>query len=291
MKLLATSIVLFTSGWFFAQESIDSIYSNGMLNGHYESFYSNGIKKASGDFVNNQRVGEWKLWDSTGVLRMQRTYEDNLNFEIELALSPEGNHIPDLEGYTHKNERPKTGLLKFDFVEEADVAISKRLWRRIDANDLHNDLFTIVMNDVIEHDAKVYHPSYDDLRERLADDSVAILEDKQAVAYKIKEDWFYDKKRHLAEIRMIGVCPVAEIDGRERDLFWVFYPHLRKILIDEGINDDQLVLRNFKSTIIKESNVNDRSLADYEEDLEKANRRIAAELIDMEHDQWLNELK
>ena len=55
---------------------------DGPLNGDFVSYYENGFIKAKGNFIQGQKQGIWKAWDSNGILRTQRNYRDNYDFDI-----------------------------------------------------------------------------------------------------------------------------------------------------------------------------------------------------------------
>jgi gliding motility associated protien GldN len=98
--------------------------------------------------------------------------------------------------------------------------------------------------------------------------------------YWIKEDWFFDKQRSVMEVRIIGICPLTEKVSESGDvigvtpLFWIYFPEARPYLArsavfnrwndHERMNYDELFeKRMFSSCIYKESNVYDRSIAEY----------------------------
>ncbi|MFM7216857.1 MAG: gliding motility protein GldN [Bacteroidota bacterium] len=128
------------------------------------------------------------------------------------------------------------------------------------------------------------------------------------IAYRIKEDWFFDKQRSVMEVRIIGIAPLVfakneagEIrEGNLRiPLFWIYYPEARKLLANaECFNrsndaerrsfDDIFQKRLFTSMIYKESNVYDRRIEDYRQGLNALleSERIKSEITNMEHDMW-----
>lgn len=99
--------------------------------------------------------------------------------------------------------------------------------------------------------------------------------------FRIKEVWFFDKQRSVMDVRIVGICPVAEnIDpstGEVRGMtpmFWVYFPELRNLLSStrvftrhngstEMTYDDLFWKRMFSSYIYKVANVYDRRIADY----------------------------
>jgi gliding motility associated protien GldN len=98
--------------------------------------------------------------------------------------------------------------------------------------------------------------------------------------YWIKEDWFFDKQRSVMEVRIIGICPLTQKFSESgeaigtKPLFWIYFPEARKYLVraavfnrsndHERMNYDELFeKRMFSSNVYKESNVYDRSIAEY----------------------------
>ena len=100
------------------------------------------------------------------------------------------------------------------------------------------------------------------------------------VQYWIKEDWFFDKQRSVMEARIIGICPLilkktedGEVVGT-KPLFWIYFPEARPYLVRSAVAsrwndaermsyDEVFEKRMFSSYIYKESNVYDRSIAEY----------------------------
>lgn len=125
------------------------------------------------------------------------------------------------------------------------------------------------------------------------------------VAYRIKEDWVFDKQRSIFEPRIIGIAPIillrnstGEVMG-ETPIFWVHFEQARQVLANaEVFNrfndgqrfsfDDLFVQRMFNSYIIKESNVYNRRIQDYVTGLDALQeaQRVKDELILYEHDLW-----
>ena len=128
------------------------------------------------------------------------------------------------------------------------------------------------------------------------------------IAYRIKEDWFFDKQRSVIEPRIIGIAPMiyaVDQKGAKREgnikqpLFWIYYPEARKLLANAEVfnreNDaerrsfeDIFEKRMFTSYIMKESNVYDRNIESYAVGLNALleSDRIKNDIINMEHDLW-----
>jgi gliding motility associated protien GldN len=128
------------------------------------------------------------------------------------------------------------------------------------------------------------------------------------VAYRLKEDWIFDKQRSVFEPRIIGIAPVvAQLNTNgdtigTRALFWVYYPEARNVLAhaqvfnrhSDGTNlsfDDVFIKRMFSSYIIKESNSDDIPLKNYanvknQMDALYEGERVKKDLMNYESDLW-----
>ncbi len=123
--------------------------------------------------------------------------------------------------------------------------------------------------------------------------------------FRVQEDWFIDKQRSVMDVRIRGLCPLRasyDADGNVRgysQLFWIYFPYARELFAKNEIYnrhndaarmsfDDLFFKRMFSSYIIKETNVYDRSIAEYALGLDGLleAERIKEELFIMEHDLW-----
>lgn len=132
------------------------------------------------------------------------------------------------------------------------------------------------------------------------------VESKDIKELLIIEDRFFDKKRSMIDVRILGVCPVAEIMNKEtlevekQKLFWVWLPEARQVLANATVfntnnnmerltYDEFLHKRLFASVITKETNLYDRSIFDYKTDrmhqLLEADR-IKNDIRNLESDLW-----
>lgn len=131
---------------------------------------------------------------------------------------------------------------------------------------------------------------------------------EKVVAYRLKEDWFFDKQRSVMDVRIIGIAPLVydvDQDGNirpgnlKKPLFWVYYPEVRKLLATaEAFNrendserrsfDDIFQKRFFSSYIYKESNVYDRRIEDYAQGMHALleSEKIKNDITNFEHDMW-----
>jgi gliding motility associated protien GldN len=132
------------------------------------------------------------------------------------------------------------------------------------------------------------------------------VEAKDIKEFLILEDRFFDKKRSVIDVRILGVCLVAETLNAEtfqmekQKLFWVWYPNARQTLANSMVHntnnsmerltfDEMFQKRLFSSIITKESNLYDRSILDYKKDkmqqILEADR-IKNDIRNLEIDLW-----
>jgi gliding motility associated protien GldN len=124
--------------------------------------------------------------------------------------------------------------------------------------------------------------------------------------FRIKEVWFFDKQRSELNVRIVGICPVAEnidpVTGEVRGLspmFWVYFPELRNILSTtrvftrfngnmEMTYDDLFWKRMFSSYIYKVQNVYDRKIADYATGINAMleSEKVQNDIFNYEMDLW-----
>ena len=120
---------------------------------------------------------------------------------------------------------------------------------------------------------------------------------------RIKEDWFFDKQRSMLEVRIIGICPVADmdVDGEimPKPLFWIYFPEIRPLLAEAEVfnrfngaakltYDDFFWKRMFSSYIYKVDNQYDRTIAKYTTGMDAIleSERIKEDLFNFEQQLW-----
>ena len=124
----------------------------------------------------------------------------------------------------------------------------------------------------------------------------------KVVKIALKEEWFFDRQRSLLDVRIIGVCPMYEMEDKTlgtMNLFWVYFPEARKLLAQYGVFnrqnpaerrsfDDIFWKRQFGSFITKKENVYNRSITEYEKGMAALleSNSIKEEIINFEHDLW-----
>lgn len=275
----------------------------GRIQGKYSSFYANGVKKAEGKFENNYRSGMWKVWDSTGVLKIQRFYRNPFEFYILMPDEMEERPINLLVPPIYTLQYNSDNYLENFIVDESMLIWTKRIWRWIpmENNELlfqNNYLFNTLHSNVLKGNIIVYNSDNNKISKKLKISDIDTTHLK-IIGFKIKEDHFFDNKRLVSERRISDICPVAfnTIAQDTTDLYWVRFPAARKYLANTVITenetnkslDDLFFFRNFYSTIYKEDNIYNRTIASYKSgsDIQKEAEKIEINLIEMEHDFWL----
>ena len=124
--------------------------------------------------------------------------------------------------------------------------------------------------------------------------------------WRIKEQWFFDKQRSVMDVRILGLCPIADVKDENGQLkattmiCWFYFPECRNVLRNaqafnlvknEAENktfEDIFMKRMFSSTITKEGNVYDRNVNEYMIGLDALleAERIKTEIFNIEHDLW-----
>lgn len=132
------------------------------------------------------------------------------------------------------------------------------------------------------------------------------IDPSEIVAYKLKEDWIFDKQRSERYVRIIGIAPMKVWKSEEtgevkgvKELFWLYFPECRYSFVAYDVfrrandaqrisYDDLFQKRLFSSYIVKEENVYDRTVEDYAKGLDAVleSERIKNEMFLVEHDLW-----
>lgn len=120
---------------------------------------------------------------------------------------------------------------------------------------------------------------------------------------RIKEDWYFDKKRSQMLVRILGICPVMIKERNDEEfsepLFWIYFPEARPVLAQAEVfnrfndaarrsYDEIFMKRFFSSYIYKEQNVYDRRISEYAQGLDALleAEKIKQELLDFEQSLW-----
>lgn len=280
-----------------------------LYDGKYVSYYPNKQKKAEGNFVENQRVGKWTAWDSTGKMVMQREYKNNFEFTRLYPSYPQGT-AQLFSAPVYKLNYNANGYIDYFFLQERACAVSKRIWRYVPKEKnpqvfQYNQFLPTLLDSVKAGKIFGFDIIDDEFRKKLEPGVLNKYADTalySLIGYKIKEDWFFDLDRMISETRMIGLLPVLreKSKGDTIELAWFYYPQVRAIAAKQmhdcnAVNqnastlDNVFFFRNFYGEIYKESNVKNRSLKEYASGLmlEQERTRIELSMIELEHDEWL----
>mgnify|MGYP000651304382 CR=1 FL=1 len=232
-------------------------------------------------------------------------------------------------------------FLEFDYIDERDILWSKIVYEKIDLNEKLNfpllfpvndetyaknrkSLWRILKENIInKRITELYFDRNDNFKDKMSYNDVMEvvsftelingvptppeeLKSNDITAYRIKGMWFFDKRQGEMKYRLLGLMPVGknlkDDDGKNNtDLFWIWYPSLRKILHQEmvfneknnanRISFDQLLIsRRFSSYIYKEDNLyGDRPISSYKDKGLQSileSQRIKKEILDFEQDMW-----
>ncbi|MFC2096132.1 toxin-antitoxin system YwqK family antitoxin [Bacteroidota bacterium] len=81
MKKISTLLLLFILASLISigqnTETKNQVDANGLKQGYWGKHYSNGNLQYSGNFKNNQPIGEFKRYDQEGVLKVEMIYKEN----------------------------------------------------------------------------------------------------------------------------------------------------------------------------------------------------------------------
>ena len=232
-------------------------------------------------------------------------------------------------------------FLEFDYIDDRDILWSKVVYEKIDLNEKINfpllfpvndetyeknrkSLWRILKENILNKNiTELYFDRNDNFKDKMTyNDVMEVISFSEMIngvqtpaeelksidisAYRIKGMWYFDKRQGEMKYRLLGLMPVGknlkDDDGKNNtDLFWIWYPSIRKVLHKEQVFNDKnnanrisfdqlLVSRRFSSFIYKEDNVyGDRAIKDYkmpglESILES--ERIKKEILDFEQDMW-----
>jgi hypothetical protein len=196
---------------------------------------------------------------------------------------------------------------------------TKRVWRTIDNTPLNKNIYEndtllkFLRENIMTNEITLYEPKDDEFTTEIVEESESGLRSStkpdsiiQITDFRIKEDWFYDSERKISETRLIGLCMMGKTKFSPKAstaLAWIYYPQIRKLMASFKLNDkslpsniktmdDLFFFRYFNSTIYKQTNLKDQELKDYcktPEEIKKENIRIENEMLDMEHNVWMDE--
>ena len=294
-------------------EKVRCIYNlkNGRLTGNYNSFYLNGKKRAEGKLENGYRTGKWIVWDSAGRKRMERIYKNPFEYSRVFPAIPDKGPIPLLAENKYKLAYDSNGIVNYALMRAEDAIWRHKFWRYLEPadNDIlfkNNKILKIIFELIRSGNTTVFDIVNDRFTMPLKNDIALNLIDPdkvELVGLSLKEESIFDMGRLVSEYRILGFCPVVKIGDKVKELFWVYYPDVRKYLgkqrvIDQDnikikTFDDLFIFRHFSSSIIKTTynNPYDRYYSDYPglktSDLKKMAEMGELQIIEEENNIWL----
>ncbi len=289
----------------FKNNELNCNYSlkDGLLNGLYQSYYPNGKKKAEGKFKNNNRIGKWTIWNAKGIKLIEREYVNNFNFRQSFPLNGSNSKT--------QNKRDSSGMFQYFEIKEKMVMESERIMRII-SKDMNALLFNkrllenSLMNMVFTSQTTAYDAMNSEFTKPLSLKEINEKYDadkQEIIAFKLKEVWFFDTIRKIAETRILGICPIIRSKDdslQKNDLFWLYYPDIRPLLVKVKLSvpnteiqnlEDVFYLRYFNGISYRESNIYIAENKGYKKDNEMDDQKIRFQLIESEHDDWMKLLR
>jgi gliding motility associated protien GldN len=194
--------------------------------------------------------------------------------------------------------------LLFPILDDPNERVRKSLWRVIKENINSGSITKIYKGD---EDNFNYPMSLNEAKEKISivmdyPDGSSIpkeVSSEDISGYKIKGMWYFDKKIGEMRYRLLGIMPVGEdlkqdeeLDERNTNLFWIWYPSIRVVLHDAEVYNDKnnatrisfdqlLVSRRFNSYIYKEDNMyGNRFIKDYKKPDESSHITIDEACLD-----------
>ena len=257
---------------------------------------------------------------------------------------------PSTDVYSKETIIPEKKPVPYPYVREADVMWAKDVWRTIDLRQRMNfplkypvegsmsggdrySLFGLLMEGIKTEEITPYEyvpntgwkdpfqklTTLADIYGKTGGDTVSkddgsfdyVLQGTSYVwQFMIQEQWFFDKKHSVMQVRIVAVAPVyfnlfndfgERLPQPTRSIpFIVHFPQCRRLFATNAVYnanndaqsisfDDLFFQRRFASTIIAESNVyGNRQLASYKtgQDILLEADKIKQDLFIMEHDLW-----
>ncbi|MBL0356981.1 MAG: hypothetical protein IPP72_08880 [Chitinophagaceae bacterium] len=234
------------------------------LTGNYNSFYENGVKKSEGRFVNGYRYGKWTVWDSTGRERMERFYKNPFEYERIFPPIPNEGPIPILATNQYPLKYDSNNIIKYAKIDVSDAIWRHKYWKRLSVIENktlfeNKRLLKIFCNLIKEQKAEAYSTEDDRFTTTIKMDTLDI-DQAEFIGLDMKEEAVFDINRLIFEYRILGFCPIVKYKGYEGQIFWIYFPDVRKYLGKESVTsnnsfiktlDDLFIFRDFGSVITK----------------------------------------
>jgi hypothetical protein len=291
LRLFLSLILFFAITTAFAQQHVfvygnDSItcyytLTEGKFTGKYKSFYKKGIKRSEGELVNGYRSGRWKVWDTKGIIKMERVYHTPFDFVRIIPPPPKDTAAALLFTDSYKLAKDSNGIFTYANIKAENTLWRHKYWRMVERKNNKNifddDLLLHAIKKQVKNSGAVIYDTIDDrFTTPLINSDWQIDGKLEMLSLLIKEECFFELNRMCFECRIIGICPIVEYGGKKLKFGWLYYPDYRKGFGKENLKgtknntavktlDDLFVLRHFSSVIIKSTvdNPYDLHIANY----------------------------
>jgi len=207
-------------------------YENGMLNGAIEINlpYLNGSDQSdgqlTGQYIQNQKVGVWKLYDKSHNLLVQRNYKNNFEYSIGTKMAD-----------NLKLKRDKKNQYVYSEVEEKNVGASIRIWRNITTQHMEaNPELGMFISSIDLNGIKAYD-TYDLKRETKRVELIMPFSE-----LRIMGDWFYNTQLKCAEYRVLAISLISS--QSKRPPVWFYYPDVRERLQQFPVHTNDSLVQN-----------------------------------------------
>ena len=226
-------LTVFTSAFIDEDNKKSQIpYENGMLNGAIEINlpYLNGSDQSdgqlTGQYVKNQKVGVWKLYDKSHKLLVERNYKNNFEYSIETKIAD-----------NLKLKRDKKNQYVYSEVEEKNIGASLRIWKTITTQhmEINPELGMAIAN--MDLNGINAYTTYELRTEVKSIDLIMPFSE-----LRIMGDWFYNTQLGRAEYRVLAISPIN--NETKRPPVWFYYPDVRERLQQFPIHTNGSLIQN-----------------------------------------------
>ena len=250
---------------------------------------------------------------------------------------------PPRDGFYERRAIHERSPLDLPYVREADILWSLRVWQRIDLRERMNQrlyfpespsgdfrsLMQVLQDGILAGEIRAYGIDDENFRgepldpERLFEDlarpftftvegeeftEMVPFSTTDVYIFRIKEEWFIDKRRGKLDVRIIGISPAmlvrdeetGELTNVQEPIFWVPFEDARPVLARAPVYnahnssqlisfDDLFIRRFFNGTIYREDRPDNRAISEYIEDPRERlleAERIKERIRNMELDLW-----
>lgn len=240
--LWASSLLAQPDSVFYKGDAFSCNYhlTSGMLNGHYISYYNNGVKKAEGNFKYNTRIGEWSVWDSTGKLKTKRVYTDPFEYKRVYPEIPIEGPASLLSSPIYKLHRDSAGAWERYDLEWITIKYKQRDFKSFytsqnqlffNCQALYNTLCEAAMKDK----ESVYGGGKDkDNIYPKIDISTIDTSKVKLAGFRIKSDWYFDDKRLEGDPRVLWITVLVTYKNNLKDtadLFTLYYRDVQEMFL------------------------------------------------------------